>query len=306
MNNLQMGPGTVAPHGASEQAVLRGRRPHWAAFMEPHPIGFIRSGKCSRLRPMNQPLKLGIAGLGTVGTGLLQLLGEHGDRLARNVGRNIEVVGVSARSRSKKRAASLGGAKWFDDPTRLAADPSIDVFVELIGGEDGAAKEGGGGRARSRQARGHRQQGAARQARHRARRLAEKNGVALNFEAAVAGGIPVIKTLREALAGNQVRRVYGILNGTCNYILTQMQEEHRSFADVLGGGAGEGLRRGRSHLRHRRLRHRPQARPADEPGLRHARRARPGARGGHRGDQRRPTSRRPTTSATASSCWAWR
>ena len=90
---------------------------------------------------MNEPLKLGIAGLGTVGTGLLQLLAEHGPRIARNAGRRIEVAGVSARSRSKKRAIALKGITWFDAPERLAVDPSIDVFVELIGGEDGAAED---------------------------------------------------------------------------------------------------------------------------------------------------------------------
>src|ERR1043165_1660193 len=100
------------------------------------PIRFITTAKCSSLPRVNQPLKLGIAGLGNVGTGLLQLLGEHGQRLARNVDRKIEVVGVSARSRSKQRGASLGSARWFDDATRLAADASIDLFVELIGGED--------------------------------------------------------------------------------------------------------------------------------------------------------------------------
>ena len=189
---------------------------------------------------MNQPLKLGIAGLGTVGTGLLQLLGEHGPRLARNIGRNIEVVGVSARTRSKKRGVALEGLAWFDDAARLATDASIDVFVELIGGEEGAAKEAveaalGAGKhvvtANKALLAKHGTQLA---------ELAEKSGVALNFEAAVAGGIPVIKTLREALAGNQIRRVYGILNGTCNYILTQMQEEHRAFADVLAEAQAKG------------------------------------------------------------------
>ena len=100
-------------------------------------------------------------------------------------------------------------------------------------------------------------------------KLAEKNGVALNFEAAVAGGIPVIKTLREALAANDVQRVYGILNGTCNYILTKMQSEKRAFADVLKEAQAQGLRRSRSDLRHRRLRYRAQARAADEPRVRH-------------------------------------
>jgi homoserine dehydrogenase len=189
---------------------------------------------------MNRPLKLGIAGLGTVGTGLLQLLAEHGGRLARNAGRSIEVVGVSARSRTKKRAVALKGIAWFDEPARLAADPSIDVFIELIGGEDGAAKSA----VEAALAAGKAVVTAnkALLARHGTElaELAEKNGVSLNFEAAVAGGIPVIKTLREALAGNQIRRVYGILNGTCNYILTQMQEEHRAFADVLAEAQAKG------------------------------------------------------------------
>jgi len=189
---------------------------------------------------MDQPLKLGIAGLGTVGTGLLQLLAEHGSRLAQNVGQSIEVAGVSARSRSKKRAVALEKLKWFDDPERLAIDPSIDVFVELIGGDEGAPK-----RAVEAALKAGKHVVTANKAllaRHGTElaKLAEKSGVALNFEAAVAGGIPIIKTLREALAANQIRRVYGILNGTCNYILTQMQEEHRSFADVLAEAQAKG------------------------------------------------------------------
>jgi homoserine dehydrogenase len=181
---------------------------------------------------MNQPLKLGIAGLGTVGGGLLQLLREHGAALAASTGRSLEIAGVSARTRAKKRSGSLEGVKWFDEPEKLAVDPSIDVFVELIGGE-GVAKTA--------------VEAALNAGKHvvtanksllaahgfELAELAEKKSVALSFEAAAAGGIPVIKTLREALAANQIRRVYGILNGTCNYILTQMQEEHRSFEDVL-------------------------------------------------------------------------
>jgi homoserine dehydrogenase len=182
---------------------------------------------------MNKPLRLGIAGLGTVGTGLLQLLAEHGGRLAEHVGRHIEVVAISARSRTKKRALTVDNARWFDDAERLAVDPAIDVFVELIGGDNGIAKRaveaalGAGKHVVTANKALLAKHGSA-LAGH-----AETAGVALNFEAAVAGGIPVIKTLREALAGNQVRRVYGILNGTCNYILTKMQEEHRSFGDVL-------------------------------------------------------------------------
>ena len=189
---------------------------------------------------MSQPLRLGIAGLGTVGAGLLSLLHEHGERLAQTLGRRIEIQGVSARSPTKKRSVSLDDIKWFDEPERLAVDPSIDVFVELIGGEEGVAR-------RSVEA-------ALKAGKHVVTankallayhgpdlaKLAEKHGVALNFEAAVAGAIPIIKTLREALAGNQVRRVYGILNGTCNYILTKMQEEGRQFADVLEEAQAKG------------------------------------------------------------------
>ena len=189
---------------------------------------------------MNQALKLGVAGLGTVGTGLLQLLQEHGARLTQSIGRPIEVAGVSARSRTKKRGISLEGLKWFDDPERLAADASIDVFVELIGGDEGAPKRAV--EAALKAGKAVVTANKALLARHGTElaKLAEQNGAALNFEAAVAGGIPVIKTLREALASNQIRRVYGILNGTCNYILTQMQEEHRSFDDVLAEAQAKG------------------------------------------------------------------
>jgi len=189
---------------------------------------------------MNESLKLGVAGLGTVGTGLLQLLQEHGARLAQSIGRPSEVAGVSARSRTKKRGLSLDGLKWFDEPERLAVDDSIDVLVELIGGDEGAPKRAV--EAALKAGKAVVTANKALLARHGTElaKLAEKNGVALNFEAAVAGGIPVIKTLREALAANQIRRVYGILNGTSNYILTQMQEEHRSFDDVLREAQAKG------------------------------------------------------------------
>jgi len=182
---------------------------------------------------MSQPLRLGIAGLGTVGAGVLRLVHAHGDRLAATIGRPIVIAGVSARVRGRDRGVSLDRIAWFADPVRLSADASIDVFVELIGGDEGVAKSA----VETALAAGKHVVTAnkALLARHGTElaRLAEQNGVALNFEGAVAGGIPVIKTLREALASNQIRRVYGILNGTCNYILTKMQDEHRAFADVL-------------------------------------------------------------------------
>lgn len=184
------------------------------------------------IRP-GQPLRIGIAGIGTVGAGLLALLDRHGERLAANIGRPVEVAGVSARSRNKKRSVGLGGAVWFDDAVKLAVDPSIDLFVELIGGADGIARQCVQAALEARKPVVTANK--ALLARHglELAALAERNGVQLNFEAAVAGGIPVIKALREALVGNEVHRVYGILNGTCNFILTKMQEEGRSFADVL-------------------------------------------------------------------------
>jgi homoserine dehydrogenase len=182
---------------------------------------------------MQKPLTLGIAGLGTVGAGLLQLLARHKGRLEERAGRPIRIAGVSARVRGKDRGVDLGEAAWFDDPAKLAADPSIDVLVELIGGAEGVAKAaveaalGAGKHVVTANKALLAEHGVA------LAELAEKHGVALNFEAAVAGGIPVIKTLRESLAANEVHRVYGILNGTCNYILTTMTEEQRSFDEVL-------------------------------------------------------------------------
>src|SRR6185312_11501558 len=144
-----------------------------------------------------EPLTLGIAGIGTVGGGLLELLATNGAHFANIVGREIRVTGVSARSRTKARAAKIGDARWFDDPVALAKDPSNAVFVELIGGEDGVAKA-------AVEAALHAKKhvvtaNKALLAKHGVElaRLAEKNGVALNFEAAVAGGIPVIKTRSE-------------------------------------------------------------------------------------------------------------
>src|SRR3954469_679698 len=159
---------------------------------------------------MASPLKIGIAGLGTVGASVVRLIDGQRDALVARCGRPIEVVAVSARSRGKKRDLGRKSPRWVADPVTLATDPEIDVFVELMGGEGdpphaaiSAALAGG------------------------------KNEGGLNFEAAVGGAIPIVKTLREGLAGNSLARVYGILNGTCNYILTRMEQEKLAFADCL-------------------------------------------------------------------------
>ncbi len=182
---------------------------------------------------MSEPIRLGIAGLGTVGAGVLQLLAAHGERLSRLAGRPIQVRAVSARDRSRKRPIDLSAYQWTDDAVALARSAEIDVFVELIGGEDGVAKASI--EAALRAGKHVVTANKALLAHHGTAlaALAEENGVALNFEAAVAGGIPIVKTMRESLLGNEITRVYGILNGTCNYILTRMEEEGRPFAEVL-------------------------------------------------------------------------
>lgn len=182
---------------------------------------------------MASPLKIAIAGLGTVGSGVLKLLAENGELLAQRCGRPLQVTAVSARDRTRHRGVSFGAAKWFEDAAALAAEADADIVVELIGGSDGIAKRV----CEAAVARGRHVVTAnkALLAVHGTTlaRGAEEKGVSLGYEAAVAGGIPVIKALREGLAANRIERVYGILNGTCNYILTQMRRTGRPFAEVL-------------------------------------------------------------------------
>jgi homoserine dehydrogenase len=182
---------------------------------------------------MLPPLRVGIAGLGTVGLAVLRLLDRRHKTLTAMTGRKIEVVAVSARSRDKARGVDLTNILWVDDPVALATMRDIDLFVEVIGGADGAALasvsaalDAGKSVVTANKAL---------LAKHgmALAKKAEEKGVALSFEASVAGGIPIVKTLREALAGNNIERVYGILNGTCNYILSRMETDKLSFADCL-------------------------------------------------------------------------
>jgi homoserine dehydrogenase len=182
---------------------------------------------------MTNALRIGIAGLGTVGAGVLDILKAHGRLVEQRAGMPVTLAAVSARTRNKNRGHDLSAITWHDNPVALAASPGIDVFVELIGGDSGPAKDAV--EAAIKAGKHVVTANKALLAHHGAAlaRAAEKANVALNFEAAVAGGIPVIKTLREGLVGNAPRKVFGILNGTCNYILTKMGSEGRSFADVL-------------------------------------------------------------------------
>jgi homoserine dehydrogenase len=179
------------------------------------------------------PLRIGVAGLGNVGATLVRILQKDGEELTRKLGRKLVVTAVAARSRSRDRGIDFGELKWFDDPVALAKSDDIDLFVELIGGEDGPAYAAV--KAALEIGRPVVTANKALLARHGVAlaKLAEDGGTQLGFEAAVAGGIPVIKTLREGLGSARIARVYGIMNGTCNYILTRMGNEGISFAECL-------------------------------------------------------------------------
>ncbi|MEQ8967224.1 MAG: homoserine dehydrogenase [Azospirillaceae bacterium] len=182
---------------------------------------------------MSDALRIGIAGLGTVGAGVLRVLADNGDTIAARAGRPLEVVAVSARDRARDRGVDLSGMRWHDDAVALAADPEVDVVVETIGGTGGVAKTvcetalaAGKHVVTANKALLALHGGALSAA-------AEKGGATLAYEAAVAGGIPVIKGLRDGLAANRLDRVFGILNGTCNFILSAMRDTGRDFDAVL-------------------------------------------------------------------------
>ncbi|ARO15453.1 homoserine dehydrogenase [Ketogulonicigenium robustum] len=182
---------------------------------------------------MTQPLRLGIAGLGTVGMGVIRIMQNHGAMLAARAGRPVQVVAVSARATGKDRGLPLDGYAWETDPVALARRSDIDVFVEVMGGSEGpardatlAALEAGKDVVSANKAllAIHGNEIAAK---------AEAAGRVLRFEAAVAGGIPVIKALTEGLAGNQITRVMGVMNGSCNYILTRMESAGLTYEEVF-------------------------------------------------------------------------
>jgi homoserine dehydrogenase len=182
---------------------------------------------------MSEPLKVGLAGLGTVGTAVIRLLEAGRDKLSARCGRPIEVVAVTARSRGKKRDVDLKKFRWVADPVALAADPAIDVLVEVIGGAGNPAKQAVETALAAGKPVVTANKALLASHGHKLATLAERQRVALNFEASVAGGIPIVKTLRDGLNGNAFTRIYGILNGTCNYILSRMQEDRISFDECL-------------------------------------------------------------------------
>ncbi len=182
---------------------------------------------------MSSPLKIAVAGLGTVGAELVRILARDADMLAARAGRPLVVTDISARTRNRDRGVDLSPYTWHDDAAEMAAKADVDIVVELVGGADGPAHaivQNGLNASRDVVTANK-----AMVAKHGVELAAqaERAGKVLAYEAAVAGGIPIVKALREGLAGNHISGIYGILNGTCNFILTTMRETGRGFADVL-------------------------------------------------------------------------
>ncbi|MEW9918987.1 homoserine dehydrogenase [Marimonas sp. MJW-29] len=189
---------------------------------------------------MSDPLRLGIAGLGTVGVGVVRIIRQQAVLLEARTGRKITISAVSARSRGKDRGVSLKDYAWEDDPVALATRDDVDVFVELMGGEDGPAKA-----ATEAALKVGKDVVTANKAMlaingQALAELAEAEGRSLRYEAAVAGGIPVIKALMEGLAGNEITRVMGVMNGSCNYILTRMENSGKTYQEIFAEADGLG------------------------------------------------------------------
>ncbi|MCK5423805.1 MAG: homoserine dehydrogenase [Emcibacter sp.] len=182
---------------------------------------------------MKEPLKIAIAGLGTVGVGVIKILEEHSSMIAARTGRPIEIVAVSASNRSRDRGIDISGYDWTDNALDFAARDDVEIVVELIGGSDGIAA------ALAQQTLSSGKSfvtaNKALIAHHGAElaQNAEDNDVGLRFEGAVAGGIPILKSIGEGLAANKLTKVYGILNGTTNYMLTQMEATGKDYSEIL-------------------------------------------------------------------------
>lgn len=189
---------------------------------------------------MKEPFKIGLAGLGTVGTGVVKILQNNAELISDRAGRPIEIQSVSARDKSKDRGVDLSGYNWVDNFSDLSNENGLDLIVEMIGGSDGPVKDfidssiQNGKHVVTANKAYLAHHGAA------MAKAASENNVAVGYEAAIAGGIPIVKAMREGLAANNTECVYGILNGTCNYILTEMRETGRDFADVLNEAQEKG------------------------------------------------------------------
>ena len=183
--------------------------------------------------PAKPDLRIGLAGLGTVGIGVVKIVQRHADLIAARTGRRVVITAVSARDRAKNRDADLSGFAWETDPTALARRPDVDVFVEVMGGHEGPARLATEAAIAAGKDVVTANKALLAHHGHALALAAEAAGRVIRFEAAVAGGIPVIKALTEGLAGNQIKRVIGVMNGTCNYILTRMQSAGLPYDQVF-------------------------------------------------------------------------
>ncbi|MEH6403202.1 MAG: homoserine dehydrogenase [Sneathiella sp.] len=178
-------------------------------------------------------MKIGVAGIGTVGVGVIKILEQHRQLLSDRCGQGLEITAVSGRDKTKDRGVSLDGMTWYDNAVDMVSDPNVDLVVELIGGSEGVAKDLCEAALKAGKPVVTANKALIAVHGTELATLAEGKGVSLNYEAAVAGGIPIVKAMREGLAGNAISRVYGILNGTCNYILTEMEETGGDFDKIL-------------------------------------------------------------------------
>ena len=179
------------------------------------------------------PLRLGLAGLGTVGIGVVQIVQRHAELIATRAGRPVVITAISARDPRKNRDADLSGYAWETDPVALARRPDVDLFVEVMGGHDGPALDATKAAIAAGKDIVTANKALLAHFGHDLAAAAEAAGRVIRFEAAVAGGIPVIKALTEGLAANRVKRVMGVMNGTCNYILTRMQSAGLPYETVF-------------------------------------------------------------------------
>jgi homoserine dehydrogenase len=181
---------------------------------------------------MKQKINVGMIGLGTVGTGALRILHTNAELIRKRVGVPIEVSKIAVRDLHRDRGLKIPSGVLTDNPSQVVEDPDIDIVVELIGGYEPAKELILAAIARGKHVVTANK---ALLAVHGAEihDAARRAGLTIGFEGSVGGGIPVIKALKEALAANRIVSIYGIINGTSNYILSKMTDEERSFADVL-------------------------------------------------------------------------
>ncbi len=179
------------------------------------------------------PLRIGIVGLGTVGAGVFKIFSEKNALLSDRADRPISITAVSARNKNKDRGINLNNVQWYNNPEHLVSDPEIDLVVELVGGADGVAYEICKNALKNKKSVVTANKALIAKHGIELAGIAEKNNVALCFEASVAGGIPIIKTVKESLTANKIKSIAGILNGTCNYILTSMKDNNKDFSTAL-------------------------------------------------------------------------